>query len=366
MWVKDVFPPTQQAQLASDPEKKKNLISDLKMIIAVGQHAEAEGYAERPELKSQLAIQSDILMREIYEKKNPGKQVTDDEVNAYHQKNPNDFNSFLDSNPRLKQQAQGPQAERLKKEYGEIKVLAELARQDGIDKEKSTEIRLLLDRSQVLYQAYLRDFQESMGEPETDADIEQYLKDHQEEFKRVRHILISTEPPAPSLPGAASDEPEKKALTKDEARQKAQSILDRIRNGEDFATLAQENSDDPGSKEKGGDLGLVTQEDPLVPEFKTAAFALKPGEISELVETQFGIHIIKVEALEASAVSDPQTRQKIAQEIQQSKIKKHIDEIVANSRVEIAEDFKIDPPPPAPQPDLMPPAGATPPPSGNQ
>lgn len=80
-----------------------------------------------------------------------------------------------------------------------------------------------------------------------------------------------------------------------EAKQKAQDILEKIKKGEDFSALATENSEYPGSKDKGGDLGFV-KEGVFVPEFNKVLFEgnLKDGEIyPELVETQFGWHIIK-------------------------------------------------------------------------
>lgn len=76
------------------------------------------------------------------------------------------------------------------------------------------------------------------------------------------------------------------------AKQKAEDILRRVRQGEDFAKLAQENSED-SSKDQGGDLGWFGK-GVMVPEFEQAAFALKKGEVTEqLVKTQFGYHIIK-------------------------------------------------------------------------
>lgn len=78
------------------------------------------------------------------------------------------------------------------------------------------------------------------------------------------------------------------------AQEKAQGILDRINGGEDFATVAQETSEDPGSAEKGGDLGYFTR-GVMVSEFEQAAFSLQPGEVSDLVQSQYGWHIIKVE-----------------------------------------------------------------------
>jgi len=76
-------------------------------------------------------------------------------------------------------------------------------------------------------------------------------------------------------------------------REQAEEVLKRLRGGEDFSKLAKEFSTD-GSKDKGGDLGWFGHGD-MVPEFEKAAYALKPGEISEVVQSKFGFHIIKVE-----------------------------------------------------------------------
>jgi len=80
---------------------------------------------------------------------------------------------------------------------------------------------------------------------------------------------------------------------KDEIRAKLNSFRERIYNGEDFKMLATLYSDDPGSASKGGELGFVNRGD-LVPEFERTAFRLKEGEISEVVESQFGYHIVEL------------------------------------------------------------------------
>ena len=103
------------------------------------------------------------------------------------------------------------------------------------------------------------------------------------ETVRARHILITVEPnSAPAAVAAA------KAKAED-IRKKA------VAPGADFAKLAEEYSDDPGSKTEGGDLGEF-ERGMMVPEFEKAAFELKVGEISEPVKTEFGYHIIKVDA----------------------------------------------------------------------
>jgi peptidyl-prolyl cis-trans isomerase SurA len=80
---------------------------------------------------------------------------------------------------------------------------------------------------------------------------------------------------------------------KDNIREKLNSFRERVYKGEDFKMLATLYSDDPGSATRGGELGFVNRGD-LVPEFERAAFRLKEGEISEVVESQFGFHIVQL------------------------------------------------------------------------
>lgn len=347
--VKDLLPPQQQQQLASDPEKRKDFAKRIRELLAIGQAAENEEFAKTEEVKSQVDLQTSLALRDAYEKKNPGQSPTPEEVEAYHQAHPGEWDAFLNANPSFKQQAQGPQGEGIKKEFGEIKLIADRARRAGLDQEEGTKLRVLLGRSQALARAYISNLQKNGDKLVTDADIEAYFNEHKDEFDeaRVRHILISTreEPP---MPGGES--PAKKPLSKEEARKKAQSLLDRVRKGEDFAKLAQENSDDPGSKDKGGDMDFFAK-GAMVKPFDDAAFALKPGEISDVVETEFGFHIIKSEDRRSADIADPTTRQKISQKLQQEKFEKEIERIASSGNVEVAEDFNFtpDPVPASPQ-----------------
>jgi peptidyl-prolyl cis-trans isomerase D len=120
----------------------------------------------------------------------------------------------------------------------------------------------------------------------TDAQVQAYYNAHLADYEvkdqvKARHILISVPEGADAKTDAA-------------AKAKAQGILDQLHHGADFAALAKANSDDPGSKDNGGELGFF-QRGKMVPAFENAAFALQPGQISGLVKTSFGYHIIQVE-----------------------------------------------------------------------
>ena len=120
----------------------------------------------------------------------------------------------------------------------------------------------------------------------SEEEISQYFELNKNAYStpkkvRARHILFKTEPDA-------------KEEKLDEVRNKALKVLKEARAGADFAKLAEKYSDDPGSKNKGGDLGFFAR-DRMIKPFSEAAFAMKPGEISEPVQTPFGWHLIKVE-----------------------------------------------------------------------
>ena len=120
----------------------------------------------------------------------------------------------------------------------------------------------------------------------SDAEVQAFYNAHLADYQvkdqvRARHILIAV----PDASDAAKDAA---------AKAKAEGLLKQIRGGADFAALAKANSDDPGSKDTGGELGFFTK-GKMVPAFEQAAFALQPGQTSDLVKTSFGYHIIQVE-----------------------------------------------------------------------
>ena len=115
-------------------------------------------------------------------------------------------------------------------------------------------------------------------------ELKQYYDQHQSEYNlperiTAQHILFKTQ-------GKSAEEIEA-------IKNKARGVLDRAKKGEDFAGLAKQFPTMNSSKISGGDLGSFTRGQ-MVPEFDNVAFGLGPGAISDLVQTQFGIHIIKV------------------------------------------------------------------------
>jgi len=129
------------------------------------------------------------------------------------------------------------------------------------------------------------------------------------EERRASHILINLDPSA-------------SAADKASARKKADEILSRLRGGADFAALAKANSQDPGSATQGGDLGFF-QRETMVKPFADAAFALKDGELSEVVESDFGLHLIKLTGIKASAIKPfDQVRLEIEAELRKQQASK--------------------------------------------
>ncbi|MBV8478290.1 MAG: peptidyl-prolyl cis-trans isomerase [Acidobacteriaceae bacterium] len=124
----------------------------------------------------------------------------------------------------------------------------------------------------------------------SDKDVQQQYQDNLDTYRtpervKVRHILIKTQ----GKP--ASEVPAQKA--------KAEDILKQLQRGGDFAAIAKKDSEDPGSAAKGGELGWIVRGQ-TVPQFEKAAFSLKPGEMSGVIQTDYGFHILQVEDKQAA------------------------------------------------------------------
>ncbi len=151
-------------------------------------------------------------------------------------------------------------------------------------------------------------------------------KFQQPERVRASHILIRTEENAD-------------AKAKDAAKAKATDLLKQVKAGKDFAELAKQHSQDPGSAVQGGDLGFF-QQGQMVGAFERAAFALKPGEVSDIVETPFGFHIIKMAEKQAARTVPieevkPQIEQFLQNQQRQQKTQAFIESLKSKGKVEV-------------------------------
>jgi len=142
----------------------------------------------------------------------------------------------------------------------------------------------------------------------------------QPEQVRASHILIKVEPKA-------------KESEKEDALKKIKEVQEKQKKGEDFAKLAKEYSEGP-SNAKGGDLGFFKRGQ-MVPAFEEVAFKLKPGEVSEIVNTRFGYHLIKVvDKKPESTVPFEEIKERIGQYLKQQKVQKEVKQLVEKLRKE--------------------------------
>lgn len=165
----------------------------------------------------------------------------------------------------------------------------------------------------------------------SDADLKRFYEENESrltlpERVRVRHILLTWKP--------LGTQDDRAAIHK-----QMEPILERARNGEDFAELATRLSDDYATKNAGGDTGLFPR-GTMVPAFEEVAFALQPGEISDPVETVFGVHILRLEERSESRLLPlDEIREQLTEHVREEKmetaVQNKIDELRAAADIEV-------------------------------
>lgn len=367
-------------RLAANETARKDFAKNVRELLAVAEEARSstakvrvqnpdgtwtdkEPIRYRAEIRHQLELIRAIVISQTYaesQKNAPAAPVTDAEIEAFFKEPGQEvrFTQFLADakahNPAMAGQEIPPeQLKQIRHQLGQVLIGERRGVAAGVDKQRGVELQIMLEQARLLASTYA---QETLI-PKTKAseeEINAYIAKHPE-------------------------------LDTKEARVKAEDLLKRVRAGEDFAALAKQFSSDPGSKDKGGDLGWFGPGQ-MVPEFDKAAFALKPGEVSDLVESQFGFHIIKVEErrtenkdgkpeeqvharhiLIAAGAPNPfgppkSPKEQAADAVEQEKEKKLIDEIVKRQgdHISVAENFTVTAPPPQQMPQGLPPGMTVP------
>ncbi len=221
---------------------------------------------------------------------------------------PNEYQQF----------ALGPGKKQFAEDYLRMKLLAAQGMKENLQSDPEVQRQLELMRANLIATAELKKIEK--GITISDADVKAYYDEHKKDYEQVhaRHILIA---PAGS-PAAPPAKEGQKQLTDAEAKAKAEEIRAKLVAGGDFALLAKSESADAGSGSNGGDLGSFGHGQ-MVPEFEKAAFEAKPGEITPVVKTQFGYHIIKVESHDMTPME--QVRPTIEKALRQKKMTETLD-----------------------------------------
>jgi len=197
----------------------------------------------------------------------------------------------------------------------------------NFDKDAAVQKQLEDTKKDIFIKAYLKKEIEDNVKV-TDEDVKAYYESNKDKFKepekiKVSHILVDTEA-------------------------EAKDILAKLQGGADFAALAKEKSKCP-SKENGGELGLLSKGQ-TVPEFEQAAFALQPGQLSGVVKTQFGYHIIKVtekqpeKVMALDGIKD-QLKQMILADKQKERFELLVKDLKDKNKVVIYKDVIMPPKP---------------------
>lgn len=212
------------------------------------------------------------------------------------------------------------------------KAIVVRAKKDGFDKRPEIKEQLSYVFDNFISQEYLVKVV-TAGVTVPEEDLKKYYQEHEKDFLlpeqiKVRHILIA------SLKESKPEE-------KEQARTKAEMVLQRLNKGEDFAKLASEVSEDQISAPKGGELAPITLGKTNSEEFEKAAFALKTGQISGIVSTAYGFHIIKkYEHQEKRTAPFGEARDfiynKLITELEQKKAQEFVEQAIKDAGMEIS------------------------------
>ena len=217
--------------------------------------------------------------------------------------------------PEYQQFASGPGKRQFAEDYLRMKILASEGMKSGLDKDPEVIRQLQLMRENLVANAQLQKIEKSITI--SDADLQKSYEASKNEFEQVkaRHILVA-------FKGSPAAQPGKPELTEEQAKAKAEELRKQIVAGGNFEEIAKKESDDTGSGARGGDLGTFARGQ-MVEEFEKAAFEAKKGDVTPVVRTQFGYHIIKVDEHNSTPFAD--VKESLEKRERQKRVQERLD-----------------------------------------
>lgn len=237
--------------------------------------------------------------------------------------------------PQFRQTVEGMDDKAFLKSYAGLLVMSRLAEQEKIAEHEPLRSQYAFLRMNFLAQVYLDHLNKSVTPSEQELQL--YYDQHKADFEeaQVRAIYVAFSPNAGKQ--ADSDPPAKKPLTEEQAKAKAEALVEQLGKGADFAKLARENSDDATTAEKGGDAGSIKRGASGVPqELIETIFASKEGEVSKAIRQPAGFYIVKVEKFRTVPYDEA-----IAQFMPTArglKVKQEVDRIMKSAKIDVVNE----------------------------
>jgi peptidyl-prolyl cis-trans isomerase C len=242
--------------------------------------------------------------------------------------------------PEYQQYATGPGKRQFAEDFLRMKMLAAQGMKDGLDKDPEVIKQLALMRENLVANAQLQKIEK--GITVADEDLKKAYDAKKNEFEQVkaRHILVA-------FKGSPAAQPEKPELTEEQAKAKAEDLRKQLTAGASFEELAKKESDDLGSGSRGGDLGAFGRGQ-MVPEFDKAVFDGKVGDVTPVIRTQYGYHIIKID--EHKTTPFEEVKGNLEKDARQAKLQARLDEMKTAAKVTFNDTYfgPATPPPAAP------------------
>lgn len=237
-----------------------------------------------------------------------------------------EFDAIIASLPPQEQAGARAHEREVADQYAQVSALSQAAVARHLDRSTAFETEMRLEREKALTDALITQLRAAAAP--SDAAVAAYYQAHAADFQQVkaRHILVTDS----ATPRANSKR------TRAEAEAKINALAARLKKGESFAALARAESDDPGSKAKGGDLGYLSHGE-TVPAFDHMLWTLKPGQTSAPFETPYGFHILQVEAVRTVPLAEVKSR--ISDQLAAEKVRGQVRAILAAATPQFNPQF---------------------------